>query len=752
MRGFEDKWFKLTEDGFLEYYEIKPSFISVDTDVPANQIPSYISGFGMKEGGLFGRRWERRYFVLSDYGFQYYTSENLASLAPDNDDCTFRVITNSGETHILRSSQLMDRQKWIDAILETQKRVNEEMRPFGGKPKVRGEWALGKTTSTKEDARVSSNKFSKAVGDKPGNLEWSEIVATNQTKAEIVEPEDTIAYTKQTCLCVAAIDFGSSDSGCAFSLRSAYDLNPLNIQTEPLGDKGSATRKSPTIVLMTPAGQFAAFGDIAQQQYEELALDEKDKEWFYFRRFKMQLYTKKGLDKNMMLEDINGREMKASDVFACCIEYIKNKVFKRAEEAVRGLKEEQVHWMITVPAIWNESARQFMREAAAKAGINQELLTLVLEPEAAAVYCKYVEINRNKTGEVAHLEVFKPGSQFLIVDLGGGTVDITCNEVTETKQLLEIYHASGGPWGGNMINKRIWKLIRSIFGNTFFDQYMKEHTYAQLELLKAIEEGKMKIRPGAKGVFKLPFEMSDNTNITSTAGEILPDKIYINPENISVVFESSIKQVCSHLLKVLARDETRNVKALLLVGGYASCEMLKETIKTRFDEYDIICPLIPEMIVLKGAVIMGHESRPIIGRLARFHYGLAVPSGLKMIQKMETPHVRTEFNNELNFLPLIVKGTPIRIGEEVAQYSFIVTSEELTDIQIGILTCEDDAAPSSIAENNCTQIGQIEAKIPALCKLTEVRIIVSCDETDFKVTAVIEELGHRFSARCLFLH
>ncbi|VDI41247.1 Hypothetical predicted protein [Mytilus galloprovincialis] len=143
---------------------------------------------------------------------------------------------------------------------------------------------------------------------------------------------------------------------------------------------------------------------------------------------------------------------------------------------------------------------------------------------------------------------------------------------------------------------------------------------------------------------------------------------------------------------------------------------------------------------------MAHESRPIIGRLARYHYGLAVPRGLKIIPKMETPHVRTEFYNELNFLPLICKGTPIRIGEEVAQYS--VTSEELTDIQIGILTCGDDKAPSTIAENNCTQIGQIKAKIPALSQLTEIRIIVSCDETEFKVTAVINELGHRFSARC----
>jgi molecular chaperone DnaK (HSP70) len=70
----------------------------------------------------------------------------------------------------------------------------------------------------------------------------------------------------------------------------------------------------------------------------------------------------------MMLKDVNGKEMKASSVFAICIENIKDTVFKRAEEAVSGLKEDDVHWILTVPAIWNESARQFMIEAAEKVG------------------------------------------------------------------------------------------------------------------------------------------------------------------------------------------------------------------------------------------------------------------------------------------------------------------------------------------------------------------------------------------------
>lgn len=69
----------------------------------------------------------------------------------------------------------------------------------------------------------------------------------------------------------------------------------------------------------------------------------------------------------MMLKDITGeKEMKAVDVFAYCIEYIKDTMFRRAREQVQELQEEDVHWVLTVPAIWDEAARQFMIDAAEK--------------------------------------------------------------------------------------------------------------------------------------------------------------------------------------------------------------------------------------------------------------------------------------------------------------------------------------------------------------------------------------------------
>ena len=53
--------------------------------------------------------------------------------------------------------------------------------------------------------------------------------------------------------------------------------------------------KTPTYVLFDPDQNFANFGYDAETQYAELADEGTDthKDWFYFRRFKMQLFDNK---------------------------------------------------------------------------------------------------------------------------------------------------------------------------------------------------------------------------------------------------------------------------------------------------------------------------------------------------------------------------------------------------------------------------------------------------------------------------
>ena len=55
--------------------------------------------------------------------------------------------------------------------------------------------------------------------------------------------------------------------------------------------------------------------------------------------------------------------MNAMKVFSESIKYLKDH-FEEKIESVKHVVETDIHWVLTVPAIWKDNAKQFMREAA----------------------------------------------------------------------------------------------------------------------------------------------------------------------------------------------------------------------------------------------------------------------------------------------------------------------------------------------------------------------------------------------------
>ena len=76
------------------------------------------------------------------------------------------------------------------------------------------------------------------------------------------------------------------------------------------------------------------------------------------------------------------------------------------------LRNHQICFVLTVPAIWSDQAKDATRRAAERAGIPHDNLTMITEPEAAAHYCA-------TTCEEVDLEV---EDNFMVCDAGGGTV------------------------------------------------------------------------------------------------------------------------------------------------------------------------------------------------------------------------------------------------------------------------------------------------------------------------------------------
>ena len=71
-----------------------------------------------------------------------------------------------------------------------------------------------------------------------------------------------------------------------------------------------------------------------------------------------------------MIEDDKGKKMEAMKVFSAAIGYLKEHLHSTCKRQLTDIKDSDITWVLTVPAIWTDPSKQFMREAAEKVCCN----------------------------------------------------------------------------------------------------------------------------------------------------------------------------------------------------------------------------------------------------------------------------------------------------------------------------------------------------------------------------------------------
>ncbi|VDI57203.1 Hypothetical predicted protein [Mytilus galloprovincialis] len=542
---------------------------------------------------------------------------------------------------------------------------------------------------------------------------------------------------------VAAIDFGTTFSGSAISTKSMFESNPLRVENIQL-DKKKAYHKTQTSVLFKE-DEFVAFGQQAERKYKTLSLKGQADDLFYFRNFKMQLHGEK-LSKRMKLRTIDGKEKSCITVIAACIEHIKEKAIGRINQMNKSIGDIDIHWVLTVPAIWSEQARQFMIKAAEKTGIDRDNLSLALEPECAAVYCKHDELVKDKGQNNSALQSFKPGSKFMVVDLGGGTVDIIVSEVLESGKMKEISKASGGKWGGDTINKKIVDVMNKIFGPKM-KKMRTDEMNSYLELLADIESAKRDYDDEDDFTIRLPEFLQEAVNVDELAGKfgnnIVLGKgkkhLLFSQEKMKDIFSKCISDITKHITSLL--EEAIGVSEIILVGGYASSPIVQTAFREEFGQkFKLIIPQNPEIVVLTGAVISGHSKEPITRRVAKNNYGLGIRAS---VDPGDRNLLIGNDRHKKIFHLLIEKGRRMDVGKYVESCKIKVDdSTQLDSIELYIT--KSDNQEHEININDFSKIGTIKFKLPKLRKPTIFAVSLWYDETEFRVMAEDENTNFQF--------
>lgn len=449
---------------------------------------------------------------------------------------------------------------------------------------------------------------------------------------------------KTNKLLIAAIDFGTTFSGYAFAWRSELQNDPSRIRIQNwCSSNGSfVSYKTSSTVLLNRYKQLVDFGFDAESKYAYLLEDGEHEDYFYVRHFKMILYDHAKTEKptkDLKVSDIRGRELPAVTVFAYAIKYFKDHLLHHVEWTGFGtLKNDDICWVLTVPAIWDNRAKFFMREAAIEAGICSDQLIIALEPEAASIYCKQLPVERLEGANTN--SVFPPGSKYLVLDAGGGTVDITVHEIVQNGYLHELERASGGDWGGISVDNAFKNTLAEIVTEELLASYNYKHPSDYIELFMSFETGKRRCGRGQDLnsfiTLKIPTTLFQECLETLTTdlitlinksrfkGDFILKSNYLKISLISFkrFFLPACDGTIKHIKELFQSPKVKDVNKILMVGGFSESYILQEAIRNAFPDCQVIVPIEAGVAVLRGAVLFGFSPNTVNTRIAKHTYGV----------------------------------------------------------------------------------------------------------------------------------
>lgn len=236
--------------------------------------------------------------------------------------------------------------------------------------------------------------------------------------------------------------------------------------------------------------------------------------------------------------------------------------------AENNLKQPISKAVITVPAYFDEAARNATKQAAHLAGL--EVLRLINEPTAAAI--------------AYGLEKQSRGT-FIVFDLGGGTFDVSALQLSQG-----VFKVLGV--GGD-----------ATLGGDDFDHLIVDKIINDFELKNLSVANLQNIKLQAKAI-KEQLTLSDKAEVNLENKKFKLSKTEL--ENLSKNLVDQTIGITKNLLAELDLEDDQ-IEAIILVGGSTRMPIIKESLTQAFKQIKILDDIDPDKIVAMGAAIQAEN-------------------------------------------------------------------------------------------------------------------------------------------------
>ncbi|KAI9187764.1 hypothetical protein H9P43_002155 [Blastocladiella emersonii ATCC 22665] len=414
------------------------------------------------------------------------------------------------------------------------------------------------------------------------------------------------------------------------------------------------------------------------------------------------------------------------------------------------LRPDNTIWCFTIPVNWKADAMDVMRHAAFKAGMTAAPQTRQLrfceEPEAAALTCI----------EESAVDM-APGSTFIVVDAGGGTVDLFQCTVGDDQHLDEITVGDGDFLGASFVDARFYDFLRTHIGDEAFEDLTLSPSLSNTwrEVESRWENMKRTYRgppsggsSGADTHEAITFSLSLYKAIPEEYLSALrerqgtDDELWITPADMQSFFDPVVDSILAMVVRQLQAAD-RPVDHIFFVGGFGSNRYLQHRItsapdvRARVRHAGTVAQIRqPESAVLKGAVRYGRDRARIRTRKAKHTLALLVHVNVAALAAVERDKNIVRLGNA-TYLVLVRKG-------DTVQYESLVTHPHLAlgdHSTTGVVKIFEIDGPEP------RLIGRITVSAPLTPgQKRRVTLLVNFGELELKIRAVHEITGQEWSA------
>jgi len=302
------------------------------------------------------------------------------------------------------------------------------------------------------------------------------------------------------------------------------------------------------------------------------------------------------------------------------------------------------------------------------------------------------------------------GGRYMVVDCGGGTVDITVHEMSnKAGHLKEVFKATGGPYGSTSVDSAFESLLSAMFGCDVISEFKHKRAAGYIDLMIAFESRKRSANPNKLTSLNvaLPFSFIDfyrkarGKDIGQAVNRFgsrdlkwsREGMLKIEMDLMKQFFQPTFDKIKQHISTVLREPDIGEISHLFLVGGFAESPLLQEEIRAEFsNQVNVVIPQGVGVAVLKGAVLYGLDPAIVHVRRAKITYGIGVIKPFKQgIHPIDKLVVRGGKTWCMDVLDVFVRaGQSISRGDQVIR-SYRPAQDNQESIILHIFSTEEES-------------------------------------------------------------